>query len=110
MRQIRDEGLPEHFSAAHQLRQRHKAVKDFIGDVGCEKTDGTLVNIAFLKPAAIMRHAARHCAHLGALLARALRESDGRPLNLILYFDEVEPADPLKKSDRKVMCAYFSFA
>ena len=28
MRQIRDEGLPEHFSAAHQLRQRHKAVKD----------------------------------------------------------------------------------
>ena len=108
MRQIRDEGLPEHFSASTHARQRHNEVGRFMEDVDFENADLSTVAIPIQKPATILKHAAATCRPFAALLRSALPATGDAVMTIVCYFDEIEVADRLKKGDREVLAIYWS--
>lgn len=108
MKQIRDEGLPAHFSSTTHSRQRHDSVGRLLQYVGLERDDGRIVQCPFLRPAMMLQEAATRCPPFAALLDRAMQQRTAATASLVLYFDEVEPADPLKKGDRKLLAIYWS--
>ena len=110
MRQIRDDGLPDAFSASTHARKRAAEVTHCLQDVALDLDDGTSLTVPMTKPAVVLQHACRKCANFAALLQTALTEAGSDPLELVLYFDEIEPGDPLKKGDRKMLAVYWTLA
>jgi hypothetical protein len=108
MAQIREEGLPEYISRATHGRHRHKAAGGFIQNVDFDTVDGGVVTVPMQRPAAILAHAASACAPFAELLRTALAASEGDCLRLVMYMDEVETADPLKKGERTILAVYWS--
>ena len=109
MKQIRDEGLPEHFSASAHARGRHRTIAPLLYDVEFDLADGGTVFVPFQRPAEFLQRAVATCAPFAALFAEAVAKSEHNVLRVLLYADEIEPADPLKKGDRKLLATYWSF-
>jgi hypothetical protein len=110
MCQIRDDGLPDAFSKDTHRRKRHQEVAHCIQDVEFDNVDGSTEWIPMQRPDQVLHHAVRISPHFATLLRTAIEDAGATPLGLVLYYDEVEPSDPLKKGDRKILAIYWSFA
>ena len=56
----------------------------------------------------MLQEASKRCAPFAALLESVVQQRENATLSLVLYFDEVEPGDALKKCDRKILAVYWS--
>jgi hypothetical protein len=110
LRQVRDEGIPDAFSKDTHRRKRHQEVAHCIQDVEFDSADGSTERIPMQRPDQVLQHAVRISPHFATLLQTAIEDAGATPLELVLYYDEVEPSDPLKKGDRKILAIYWSFA
>jgi hypothetical protein len=110
MKQIKDEGLPDAFSASTHARRRHKEVAHCVQEVEFDNVDGTTVLLPLQRPSVVLQHAVHNCPEFAALLRNAICDAGAAPLELVLYFDEIEPGDPLKKGDRNMLAIYWTLA
>ena len=110
LRQVRDEGIPYAFSKDTHRRKRHQEVAHCIQDVEFDNADGSTEWVPMQRPDQVLQHAVRISPHFATLLQTAIEDAGATPLELVLYYDEVEPSDPLKKGDRKILAIYWSFA
>ena len=63
-----------------------------------------------MKCAAAVQHAIDNSPCFAGLMTTALANAGVKPLQVVCYFDEIEPAYPLKKDDREMLAIYWSFA
>ena len=84
-------------------------------NIDFQKAHGSgTVSTQILHPAALLHHAAEHCAPFGKLLAERLQQVPPtleNPWGLVWYSDEVSPGNQLRHvNSRKVQVVYWSFS
>ncbi len=115
LKQVRDEGLPEHFSAAQQRRERQEmlATDGLFGPVikpmalPSASGNGT-VSISFAHPLALLQKGMLKCSDFRNFVRRVL-ETCNFNVSIMLYSDEVTPGQVLQGDQtRKTECIYWS--
>ena len=102
LQQVRDEGVPEHFSAAHQRREKQRLLEadglfgPVIRDIPIPKVtgDGTTL-IAVAHPLALLQKSMNRNQNFAAFVGRVLR-SCGYRCHIALYSDAATPGQVLQ--------------
>ena len=116
---VREQGLPSASSRSSQLRARKRICSEAtpygpcIIDAELPLTNGPCT-VAFQSPFAIIWKTVKESVHFRTMLRDALRahpSTPQQPWNLIIYFDEISPNNPLARGHdlRNTQCVYWSF-
>ena len=113
--QVKEEGVPEHFSATHQRREKQRLLDadSLFGPVIRElqlanATGHGTTAIAVAHPLALLQKCLTRSPSFSAFVRRVLEGSDYR-CHIIMYSDAVTPGQVLQgDQSRKTECVYWS--
>jgi hypothetical protein len=116
LKAVRDGGVPAASSRSSQYRARKHIASTMtpfgtlIQEVSLKRKDGRTVEVAIQHPLASLFHYVEVSEHWAYMVSKTMREhacSPGKPWNVVVYQDGINPGDGLAKHQARKSCAFY---